>query len=493
MDNAGVELNAEQLDTPRSILLHFYDINDNELPKLTESFEISCPLHVIFTHISIHQCELTSNNASNLIIKPRSNPNNKNTLQQQFNQNSSLTLIQAIQKSISYQNSKIDLSNINSFDFIISINNTNITSNPNPITIPTTINNHPPDDDNHTPYTLNDNEDKYKDKNHNKSTIHMLPDIETYFNFIPHLTPIPEANGCGSSTFDFLTQQMHDIDIDPNDLPPDVSEHHAHIDLPPSIDPKSEQQPLPTPLPTSLPTETETESHPQPQPQPQPLPLPLPLPIAEDPISLSLPALDTNMPETERQPQRDQQPEPDQEPEEEDNYILSRQYVHTVHQLMGKDIIIPAPAIPYNWDIMQPSPFEHNFTPNDDNQQEQDANGDPDRDRYPIGVRVNFGDKDDAEMDPDLNEDMNENEKSYYYQIREMNKEANNQYHELLKIYPKRILNTDPENCHIWTNLSVRSLSSHLQSKKVEFCRTKTSIYHVITLIVILGPKTTRS
>ena len=34
--------------------------------------------------------------------------------------------------------------------------------------------------------------------------------------------------------------------------------------------------------------------------------------------------------------------------------IVSRQYVRTVHKLMSKNIVIPAPAIPHNLDIMVP-------------------------------------------------------------------------------------------------------------------------------------------
>ena len=445
--------NVNEFTIPQSILLHFYDIDDNELPKLSESFDASEQLHVIFTHINMNQSALTSNNsnvnASNLTIKLRSNPTkitsqNSNTALE-FNQNSSLTLIQAIEKCIDPDS---DPSNITSFDFIISINpiKTNIitdtnsvsnipsASNPNPIPIPitnsnTNINNYSSDDDNHTLYTVN------SDTETNPLKMFILPNNNTNPNFISNLTPIPEANG---TNFDILTQQIQDIAIDTatNDLPPDVSAHHAQIDdIDVDMDTNTNiniststilTSPIPLPLETDALTVTHDPNHNHP---------------------LNLPSLNTEFEENQDDGDRD---------------ILSRQYVHTVHQLMGKDIIIPAPAIPNNMDIMEKSEFEDKFSVDSDEEEEGIVNQ--------IGLRVNFGEEGKKENGEDnTNENENGNQQSYYHKICEMNKEENNSYHQFLGIYPKRILSKDHENCNVWTNLSVRSLSTHLQNKKVKF------------------------
>eukprot|EP01083_Nonionella_stella_P302770 1045334_1 len=138
--------------------------------------------------------------------------------------------------------------------------------------------------------------------------------------------------------------------------------------------------------------------------------------------------------------------------------ILTRQYVRTVHELMGKDIVIPAPAIPHNEAMIAPTPTTFNNTMSDN--------------------RIYFEGSDHGE-DADIEmEDANKN--SYYAQICELNNNKHNAYHELLKTYPKRMIGKDSEKCRIWSNISIPSLSSFLLSKKDQ--RAQESDYNLLRL-----------
>ena len=206
--------------------------------------------------------------------------------------------------------------------------------------------------------------------------------------------------------------------------------------------------------------ESEPKSVPNPAPTPNPASIPLPIPSTSFPPNM-------NLPQT--------LPPPQQEQDDDDDGVISRQYVHTVHELMGKDIIIPAPAIPNNWDIMLNAQFEHKFNLNHQSEEEES-----DTDTTSIGIRVNFEEEnDDNDVNENKDDELNENQKSYYHKIKEMNKEENNEYHELLKSYPKRIIGTDPKLCTVWTALSLTSLSSFLHSKKVTFF-----LSHILSVIL---------
>ena len=131
--------------------------------------------------------------------------------------------------------------------------------------------------------------------------------------------------------------------------------------------------------------------------------------------------------------------------------ITSRQYVRTVHELMGKDIVIPAPAIPNFEDILEPPPS----LPSQTNIEIQfkvdrlDSDGDSQRDES----------SNDSESAPNQ-------QQTYYDQICKVHNASNSAYAHLLAPYPKRIMGGDPEHCVVWTNTSIPSLSSFLQQKQ---------------------------
>eukprot|EP01084_Bolivina_argentea_P058275 106404_1 len=147
--------------------------------------------------------------------------------------------------------------------------------------------------------------------------------------------------------------------------------------------------------------------------------------------------------------------------------ILSRQYVRTVHKLLDKDIVIPAPAIPNDFSIIKDTPIFPNCNNNT------------------LGKHVCFKDDNDIDLDIDFDinvqlQNENKNKQSYLDKIYEMNKNEQGPYADILKKYPKRSIGNNPQICTIWNHITVPSLASYLQSKKEQ--RAQETDYNLLKI-----------
>ena len=364
--------------------INFYDVNDNKL-NIFADFDVSSDLSSIFHHVAIFPfvLNLSSLQHSDLIIKPRINPNHSG-----WRSDSHLTILDAI-NSLDIDRQAVQHILANSFDCIVIF-----TRHPPLPCRDDHMENIVSSDDNQSVYTVNTAIPQSTDNHHpiNANTLNLPLLNESNMNYLN----LPSLN----DTLDDDNKNANNESETQKQSATNLESTGQTIAIPPDI---QQQQPQP-------------QSH--------------------------------------------------------NHQILSRQYIRTQHQLMGRDIVIQCPAVPHNFEIMIKQPHFSNLS------------------KYATSNHVHFNDDDDDE-----NESNNNNKThkaSYYHKVQQINHDKNGQTYDFLNIFPKRIIPQNPQKCTIWTNDTVPSLSSYLLQKKVRRPQPKLHIF-TQSITTVLGATASRN